>query len=363
MPINSNNLDQIIKDKCRKFLNKKSEAKNYHPLKYFNDEILSRVIHWLVYESELSKIILKFVGITENTGIFIREIYDDHIKITVYFNGIEPEFSALLQIYTIINIPHTELDFSHPCLPKNIQTIEYRIADEYLNQLMDKYIPQGLYKYSSLFQEVRPTLLDIDDVRATQCKDFEYPDRQCAFIEFRRDQVSDLIKAYFIDFINDPSQDILQINDPRFLEEFKNFLNPETNLIEMCKGIRLYKLPSIDYSQEYALIEKICARWQVSGEYYEEFMTSCTSAELSPDNYLELYATQMGFDAIFKEILNAGGLSDEFLPVSAWIGVGGSFYLTERKLGAEENTLVDELRSLVIYEDDDSDIDEDLEYR
>ncbi len=356
MSIDSNNLEQIIKDKCRKFLKKKSEAENFRPFQYFNDEILSRVIHWLVHESELSRIILKFVGITENTSIFIREIYDDHIKIIIYFNGIEPEFNALLRIYTIINLPHAELDFSHPCLPKNIQTIECRIADEYLNQLMDKYIPQGLYKYSSLFQEVKPTLLDIDDVRATQCKDFEYPDRQCAFIEFRRDQVSDLIKAHITEFINDPSQDILQINDPRFLEESNDFLNPETNLIEMCKGIRLYKLPSIDYSQEYALIEKICARWQVSGEslFYEEFMTSCTSAELSPDNYLELYATQTGFDAIFKEILNAGGLSDEFLPVNAWIGVGGSFYLTDRKFGAEENTLVDELRSLVIYTEDDS---------
>ncbi len=356
MPINSNKLEQIIKDKCRKFLNKKSEAKNYRSLKYFNDEILSRVIHWLVHESELNRIICSFVGITEEASIYVNEEYDEIIEIRIYFNGIEPVFNALLHIYTIINLPHTELASSHPCLPKNIQDIECRIADEYLNQLMDKYIPQGLYKNSSLFQEVKPTLLDIDDVRATQCKDFEYPDRQCAFIEFRRDQVSDLIKAHITEFINDPSQDILQINDPSFLEESKDFLNPETNLIEMCKGIRLYKLPSIDYSEEYALIEKICAKWQLSGEslFYEEYMTSCTSAELSPDNYLELYATQTGFDAIFKEILNAGGLSDEFLPSSAWLGVGGSFYLTERKLGAEENTLVDELRSLVIYTEDDS---------
>ncbi len=352
MSIDSNNLEQIIKDKCRKFLKKESEAENFCPLKYFNDEILGRVIHWLVYESELNKIICHFIEITEDTGIVIDEEYNDIITIKVYFNGIEPEFGALLHVSTIINLPHAELDFSRPCLPKNIQEIECRIADEYLYQLMDKYIPQGLYKYSSLFQEVKPTLLDIDDVRATQCKDFEFPDRQCAFIGFRRDKVSDFIKAHITDFINDPSQDILQINDPHFLEESKDFLNPETNLIEMCEGIRLYKLPSIDYSEEYALIEKICARWQVSGECYEEFMTSCTSAELSSDNYLELYATQSGFDAIFKEILKAGGLSDVFLPTDASIGVGGMFYLTYRKFGAEENTLVHELTSLIIREYD-----------
>ncbi len=329
MPIDSNNLEKIIKDKCRKFLDKKSEEKNYRPFQYFNDEILSRVIHWLVHESELNRIICNFVGFTEDAGIFVNWISDDYTRITVYLNGIEPEFGALLRVSTIINIPHTELDFSLPCLAKSIQEIECIIADEYLDRLMDKYIPQGLYKYSSVFQEVKPTLLDIDDVRATQCKDSEFPEQQCAFIGFRREHVSDFIKTRIAEFIHDPSQNILQINDPRFLEESKDFFNPETNLIEMCEGIRLYKLPTIDYSEEYALIEKICARWQISVEslFYEEYMTSCTSAEWSPDNYLELYATQMGLEEIFKEILNAGGLSDVFFPTNASLGGGRAFLL------------------------------------
>ncbi len=41
-----------------------------------------------------------------------------------------------------------------------------------------------------------------------------------------------------------------------------------------------------------------------------------------------------------------------FFPPMHRSGVGGLFYLTDRKFGAEENTLVDELRSLVIYKDD-----------
>jgi hypothetical protein len=67
-------------------------------------------------------------------------------------------------------------------------------------------------------------------------------------------------------------------------------------------GIRLYKIPHTDFSEELEKIEKF--PYLNSYRFCEKFLNSYLSLELTPDNYLEIYASQYSFTRLFDIIFD-----------------------------------------------------------
>ncbi|HMT03484.1 MAG TPA: hypothetical protein PKD00_09305 [Burkholderiales bacterium] len=303
MQLSTLNLAQVLKSMILAYM--QDFNNNCLRSKEFDDVALDKFINYIIYEGEKSALIRSLKKLTQ--VIDIGFLNNSEIKVDFIGEELEDQIPIFIRnSYNFITLEGKQL---------------WGISIYYLDTIILKHVPRGLYKYSNFFKNVlvnkvyssnvEISILDIDISYET------YPPEILTSIDYRNElfgevgigfylgKIEEVFRDQLLDFINNSKKSILIIEDKNY--KFQNSSNSDWKI---CRGIRLYKLPDISYNKELLAINRKISKWgdmlycQNEYENWTNYLFGSLAFEFAPeDEYLEIYATSYGFKLLFIDLI------------------------------------------------------------
>jgi hypothetical protein len=283
----------------------------------------------------------------------LDNIIDFMLKSDAFVNAVE-----LIDIYGLdlssYNIKASDIEVilreegeimaTYICSSPGFNIYTYDLSPYYMEEVRQKSIPAVPYKDAGCFSLTPDLSLTTNDLSVTYTY-LKTPTEVDKLSIIRSKNFKDqTLRATMAQFIQNQKYNYLLINYASYEPED---IAPDVERgcpwsIHTLRGIRIYKIPRYDFSKELIYISSFKRLYDLDCCY--EFLYFFIGLELSPDNYLELYATQECLDRLFfnKDGLFTDDPDWEFDidPSFYWRGYRERLAFYKGCLGSTKNNLI-----------------------
>ncbi len=281
------NLKEVLRQKINEYM-KSDEVTKYRFKRHEDDK-------FVFYNEVLEDVFMPHVDTFINS-IIQNEIFNSVTEIIriSYIDDFNDTHKIEIECIEKNQTVHTGIKASFNIRgvlnPYLIPTVRLEISSTYMADLRKKRVPAVLFKDAGYYNDAHPTIIESEVFDSFFKKTSEYP-IQDIFITIEDNLLTQELKESILHFINSDKEKAFFIEDPR------GFNDHDTGA--GLKGTKLFEIPDFDYTED---LERISEFPRL--KYYKDcelFLEAFITFEISPDNYLEIYATKKGFEEIFVE--------------------------------------------------------------